>query len=153
MGDFVIDAGLLVGAINGVLVVIVGIESIIATLGMGSLVAGITLWISHSNMISGISNTLVRLVIVPRLFGISLGFVYAVAIALLRGKLPDLHADRAAIAVRRARPAGGLRLSGLRGGPACSLGAMVRGVSSSVVDRQRCFTRAPARPLTPDSWR
>jgi ribose transport system permease protein len=73
-------AGLLVGTINGILIVVVGIESIIATLGMGSLVSGITLWISHSNLISGISNTLVELVIVPRFFGISLGFVYAVAI-------------------------------------------------------------------------
>jgi ribose transport system permease protein len=73
-------AGLLVGAINGVLVIVVGIESIIATLGMGSLVSGITLWVSHSNLISGISNTLVELVIVPRFFGISLGFVYAVVI-------------------------------------------------------------------------
>jgi ribose transport system permease protein len=74
-------AGLLVGAINGILVVVIGIESIIATLGMGSLVSGITLWISHSNLISGISNTLVTWVIVPQFFGISFGFVYAVLIA------------------------------------------------------------------------
>ena len=74
-------AGLVVGTINGILVVVVGVESIIATLGMGSLVSGITLWISHSNLISGISNTLVTYVIVPQFFGISLGFVYAVAIA------------------------------------------------------------------------
>ena len=47
-------AGLVVGTINGILVVVVGVESIIATLGMGSLVSGITLWISHSNLISGI---------------------------------------------------------------------------------------------------
>jgi ribose transport system permease protein len=73
-------AGVLVGTINGILVVVVGIESIIATLGMGSLVSGITLWISHSNLISGISDTLVQLVIVPRFFGISLGFIYAVLI-------------------------------------------------------------------------
>ena len=52
-------AGLLVGAVNAALVVVVGIEFIIATLGMGSLVSGITFWISHSNLISGISNTLV----------------------------------------------------------------------------------------------
>jgi ribose transport system permease protein len=72
--------GLLVGAINGILVIVIGIESIIATLGMGSLVSGMTLWVSHSNLVSGISNTLVELVIVPRFFGISLGFVYAVVI-------------------------------------------------------------------------
>ncbi len=76
-----IAAGVLVGTINGILVVVVGVESIIATLGMGSLVSGMTLWISHSNMISGISSTLVNYVIVPRFFGISLGFVYAVLIA------------------------------------------------------------------------
>jgi ribose transport system permease protein len=73
--------GLLIGAINGILVVVIGIESIIATLGMGSVVSGITLWISHSNLISGISQTLVEWVIVPRFLGISCGFIYAVLIA------------------------------------------------------------------------
>ena len=74
-------AGALVGTINGILVVVIGIDSIIATLGFGTLISGVTLWVSNSNMISGISQTLVTYVIVPQFFGISLGFVYAVVIA------------------------------------------------------------------------
>lgn len=61
-----LPAEVLVDAINGILAVLIGVGSIIATLGMGSLVSGITLRISHGNLVSGISNTLVELVMVPR---------------------------------------------------------------------------------------
>ncbi len=70
-------AGGICGIVNAVLVVWVGIDSIIVTLGTGTLISGIVLWISNSEMISGISQTLVNWVIVPRLFGLSFGFVYA----------------------------------------------------------------------------
>src|ERR1700679_2411085 len=48
-------AGGVAGVVNGVLVVWVGIDSIIVTLGTGTLVSGIVLWISNSEMVSGIS--------------------------------------------------------------------------------------------------
>ena len=76
-------AGLVVGIVNGVLVVWVGIESIIVTLGTGTLVSGVVLWISNSEMVAGISQTLVNWVIVPRLFGVSFGFVYALGLTVL----------------------------------------------------------------------
>ena len=76
-------AGGAAGALNGVLIVGVGIDSIIATLGTGTLISGIVLWISNSEMVSGISQTLVNLVIVPRLFGLSFGFVYAVLLTFV----------------------------------------------------------------------
>ena len=46
---------------------------------MGTLLTGITLWVSDSATISGISHTLVDFVIVKRFAGISLAFFYAVA--------------------------------------------------------------------------
>ena len=76
-------AGGLVGIINGLLVIKVRIDSIIATLGTGTLVGGAVLWISGSETITGISQTLVEYVIVPKIFGLSLGFVYAVILTFL----------------------------------------------------------------------
>jgi ribose transport system permease protein len=75
-------AGGVAGAVNGILVVWVGIDSIIVTLGTGTLVSGVVLWISNSEMVSGISPTLVNWVIVPRLFGLSFGFVYALGLTV-----------------------------------------------------------------------
>jgi ribose transport system permease protein len=135
-------AGLLVGAINGILVVVIGVESIIATLGMGSLVSGITLWISHSNLVSGISNTLVELVIVPRFFGISLGFVYAVVIvAALWFFLTYTPLGRQLLFVGRGRriarlsglPVGKLRFGALMAGSflAAVAGVLYAGTSAS----------------------
>jgi ribose transport system permease protein len=146
-----IAAGVLVGTINGVLVVIIGIESIIATLGMGSLVAGITLWISNSNMISGISNTLVALVIVPRLFGISFGFVYAVAIAaLLWYFLTYTPIGRQLLFVGRGRRVA--RLSGLPVGR-LRFGAMVGGsFLASIAGVLYAGTSASADPNSGDSF-
>ena len=60
-------AGLLVGVLNGLFVVLVQIDSLIVTLGMSTFVSGIVLWITGSNTLSGISNDLVRPVIVWRL--------------------------------------------------------------------------------------
>ena len=51
-------AGCLVGLINGGLVVYIGVDAIVATLGMGTLLLGIALWISDSVTIGGIDQTL-----------------------------------------------------------------------------------------------
>ena len=75
-------AGGVAGVVNGILVVWVGIDSIIVTLGTGTLVSGVVLWISNSEMVSGISQTLVNWVIVPRLWGVSFGFVYALGLTV-----------------------------------------------------------------------
>jgi ribose transport system permease protein len=75
--------GAAVGAINGGLVVLFGIDSLIVTLGTGTFINGVVLWISDSNTISGASSTLVDAVIVTRLFGIPLGFYYGLALCAL----------------------------------------------------------------------
>jgi ribose transport system permease protein len=51
-------AGVLVGFINGALVVYIGVDAIVATLGMGTLLLGIALAISNSVTIGGIDQTL-----------------------------------------------------------------------------------------------
>ena len=144
-------AGTLVGTINGILVVVVGIESIIATLGMGSLVSGITLWISHSNLISGISNTLVELVIVPRYFGISLGFVYAVLIVtVLWYFLTYTPLGRQLLFVGRGRRVA--RLSGLPVGQ-LRFGALMAGsFLASIAGVLYAGTSASADPNSGDSF-
>jgi ribose transport system permease protein len=82
---FAILAALLVavcvGLANGLFIVYLGVESLIVTLGSGTILAGIVLWISGSATITGVSMTLVDLVIRTRIFGISLVFYYAVILA------------------------------------------------------------------------
>lgn len=78
-----LGAGLIVGAINGALVVLVGIDSLIVTLGMGTFVTGFVQLISGSDTVAGISRDLVKMVIVNRFLGIPLGFYYAMIMAAI----------------------------------------------------------------------
>ncbi|WP_413736465.1 ABC transporter permease [Sodalis sp. RH21] len=75
--------GIVIGAINGLLMTVFRIHSLIVTLGVGTFVHGITLWLSDSMTISGVSNLLIDAVIVQRLFGIPLEFYYAIGVALI----------------------------------------------------------------------
>lgn len=73
-------AGALVGAINGAFVTLIGIDPFIVTLGTGTILNGLVIWLSNSQTISGVSNTLVDAVIGTRLLGISLGFWYGLVL-------------------------------------------------------------------------
>lgn len=75
--------GLLVGAINGFFILYFRIHSLIVTLGVGTFLNGLTLWISDSMTISGIASPLVQYVIVDRLFGVPLEFYYALILCVL----------------------------------------------------------------------
>lgn len=78
-----VTAGLLVGAVNGALVTLLQLESLVVTLGSATFVSGLTLWISDSNTIGGISDSLVDPVIVWDLLGIPLSFFYALALCVV----------------------------------------------------------------------
>lgn len=78
-----LGAGLVVGLVNGLFVVLVQVDSLIVTLGMATFVSGIVLWITGSNTLSGISNNLVNPVIVWRFAGVPFEFYYALFIALV----------------------------------------------------------------------
>jgi len=77
-----LGVGALIGTINGALVVLLGIDSLIVTLGTGTFIGGTVLWVSDSNTISGVSQSLVDLVIVHRIFGIPLEFFYGLGLCV-----------------------------------------------------------------------
>jgi len=78
-----VATGLVIGAVNAFLVLYFRINSLIVTLGMGTFLHGITLWISNSNTISGIDFAITNAVIVTRLFGIPMAFYYALIVAAI----------------------------------------------------------------------
>src|SRR5579863_7172940 len=73
--------GVAIGLVNGLLITIFRIHSLIVTLGTGTFLHGATLWLSDSMTISGISPSLMNAVIVDRLFGVPLEFYYAIVLA------------------------------------------------------------------------
>jgi ribose transport system permease protein len=74
-------SGVVIGAVNAFFVLYFRIHSLIVTLGVGTFVNGLILWVSNSQTISGVSMTLVEWVIINRLFGIPLAFFYALILA------------------------------------------------------------------------
>lgn len=75
--------GIITGLLNGFFILYFRIHSLIVTLGVGTFLHGITLWISDSMTLSGIDSGLVNAVIVWRLFGIPLEFYYAILVCLV----------------------------------------------------------------------
>lgn len=109
------SGGLIVGLINGALVILIGIDSLIVTLGMGTFVTGFVQFIGGSNTISGISDSLVNAVIVWRFLGIPLSFYYAMVVALLAWYVfTYTPVGRRLLVVGRGREVA--RLSGIRVG-------------------------------------
>jgi ribose transport system permease protein len=76
-------SGVAVGIINGVLVVLLELDSFVVTLGMSAFVSGIVLWISGSQTIGGVSEALVRPVVVSQFLGIPLAFYYGLALCVV----------------------------------------------------------------------
>ena len=106
-------AGVLAGLVNGAIVVLLRVDSFIATLGSGSVIAGLVLWISDSNTIGGVSERLVDPVIVWELFGIPLAFYYGLALCVVVWYFLEFTAPgRRLLFVGRGRKAA--RLSGVR---------------------------------------
>ena len=108
-----VGAGLFVGLVNGLIITLFNIESLIVTLGTGTILNGLVLWLTNSNTISGISNTLVSLVVEQRFLGISLEFYYGLLLTLLLWYFFEYTAPgRRVLFVGRGRAVA--RLSGLR---------------------------------------
>ena len=76
-------AGALIGMINGAITLYFRVHSLIVTLGVGTFLHGITLWMSDSQTISGVSRVLMQYVIIQRVFGIPVSFYYAIILAAL----------------------------------------------------------------------
>ena len=77
-----IACGALVGAVNALLVVVIGIDALVATLGVMTLVTGITYAITDYLVVSGVDRGLIDLV-TARPFGIPVNFTAALLLTLL----------------------------------------------------------------------
>lgn len=77
-----VAACMAVGALNGFIVVVLGIDAIITTLGMGTLILGITSGFSHSQAVSGLSNSFGNVANTVVALGLPISFFYGLALAL-----------------------------------------------------------------------
>ena len=77
-----IAAGAAAGAINGFLVVYVGVNTIVVTLGMSTLLSGIALAIAHLSAVSGLSASFGDLALAD-VWGLPVSFYYGIAIAIV----------------------------------------------------------------------
>jgi ribose transport system permease protein len=73
----------LFGTLNGFLSVVVGVPSIIVTLGMGTLLVGVGLGVSGSQIISGVSPGLVHLMTNQLFLGLPAPFYFGLALCLV----------------------------------------------------------------------
>jgi ribose transport system permease protein len=71
----------LVGAVNGFLVVRVRVNPIVVTLGMGTLLLGIALWISHLMPASGLPSSFQQIA-VHQVLGLPISFFYGLVLML-----------------------------------------------------------------------
>jgi ribose transport system permease protein len=69
------------GAVNAYLVVVVGVNTIVVTLGMSTLLEGICLWLSQNQTISGLPSGFQKLA-GTSVFGLPICFYYGVVLAL-----------------------------------------------------------------------
>ena len=125
-------ASVAVGIVNGGFVIIFGIDPFIVTLGTGTFVYGVVLWMSASNTISGVSPALVNLVIVDRFLGVPLDFYYGLALcAIIWYVFEFTPLGRKLLIVGRGRNVAwlsGLRVSRIRWGALIASG-LVSGIA------------------------
>jgi ribose transport system permease protein len=77
-----IVAGAVVGAVNGFLVVRVGVNTIVVTLGMGTLLLGVALWLTNLTAKSGLPREFGE-VSLYRVAGLPLGFYWGLVLMLV----------------------------------------------------------------------
>lgn len=72
----------LVGLINAILVVVVGVQSIIVTLGMSTLLTGLTLAITDTKVVTGLDSSIVQF-LSGRWFGVPVAFWFGVLLTVV----------------------------------------------------------------------
>ena len=77
-----VAVGLCAGAVNGLLVVYLGVNTIVVTLGMSTLMTGIALAIAHLSAVSGLSSSFGNLANAS-IGSLPLSFFYGIALALI----------------------------------------------------------------------
>jgi ribose transport system permease protein len=143
--------GGVVGLVNGFFVVYLGVNSLIATLGSGTILSGIVLWISNSFSITGISAALVNAVVTTKIFSISLVFYYAVGLAGLMWYVFEYTAlGRRLLFVGRSRTVS--RLSGVRVGRIRVGALVVSGTVAAFAGALYVGTTGAADPTSSNSF-
>jgi ribose transport system permease protein len=108
-----VAAGAAAGLINGGLIVLLRIDPFVTTLGSGTFILGLVLWMSDSQTIGGVSQTLVDPVISRHLLGVPLVFYYGLALCVAIWFVLDFTpTGRRLLFVGRGRDVA--RLSGVR---------------------------------------
>jgi ribose transport system permease protein len=73
---------LVIGLVQGALVVYMGVNTIVVTLGMGTFLLGIALWISNLGYETGLSNSFAQIDL-ANVFGLPVSFYYGIAMMVL----------------------------------------------------------------------
>jgi ribose transport system permease protein len=143
--------GAAVGAVNAFMVLVVGVDSFITTLGMGTLLGGVALWISNNETITGIPQSLVNWVVVRRLFSIPVEFFYAIALmAIIWYLFRYTGMGRRLLFVGQSREVS--RLSGIRVGRIRLAAFVVAGAISAMAGVLLAGTSGSADPTSGVSY-
>jgi ribose transport system permease protein len=139
--------GALVGVVNGGFVVLLGIDSLIVTLGTSTVLAGLVLWISDSSTVSGVSEALIDGVVVKRFLSIPLEFYYGLGLCLAMWYVFELTPlGRRILFVGRSRSVA--RLSGIRVGRVRFGALVVSGIISAGAGIMYAGTLGSADPTS-----
>lgn len=141
----VLAAGALVGAVNGALTLYFRVHSLIVTLGVGTFLHGITLWISDSQTIGGVAPSLMQWSIIQRFFGIPIAFYYAIGLAALLWYVLSYTAfGQQLLFTGRGREVG--RLTGIAVGRVRLLSFVASGVMGAIAGLLYTGTTGSANP-------
>ncbi|RFA14602.1 hypothetical protein B7R21_06055 [Subtercola boreus] len=128
----------LVGVVNALLVVVVGVQSIIVTLGMATLLTGFTLAVSGSKVVTGLDVSVVQFV-ATRWLGIPLpfylGVLLTVAIWFILQHTPIGRRMAFVLASREVARLAGLRVNRIRFGALVST-SLIAGLAGVVLASQ-----------------
>ncbi len=143
----VLAVGALVGALNAFLILYFRIHSLIVTLGVGTFINGVVLWVSNSQTISGVSDNLVYWVISFRVFGIPLAFYDALLLAALMWYFMEYTTfGRRLLFIGRGRDVA--RLNGIRVDRLRTIGLMASGTISALAGVLYAGMTGSADPLS-----
>ena len=137
--------GAAVGAINGALTLYFRVHSLIVTLGVGTFLHGITLWISDSQTIGGVARALMQWSIIERFLGIPIAFYYAIGLAAVMWYVLSYTAfGQQLLFTGRGREVG--RLSGIAVGRVRLLSFVASGVMGAIAGLIYTGTTGSANP-------
>ncbi len=143
----VLAVGALIGALNAFLILYFRIHSLIVTLGVGTFINGVVLWVSNSQTISGVSDNLVYWVISFRVFGIPLAFYDALLLAALMWYFMEYTTfGRRLLFIGRGRDVA--RLNGIRVDRIRTISLMASGMISALAGVLYAGMTGSADPLS-----